>query len=66
MKETEKAAAENAEMNKGEGDGVERRVGAGAGDAKMKQGEKEKMDATAALATMSTKPIPDHSRAETV
>ena len=45
-------------MNKGEGDGVERRVGAGAGDGKMKQGEKEKMDAATALAMMSTKPIP--------
>lgn len=66
MKETGKAAVENAEMNKGEGDRVERRVGAGAGDGKMKQGEKEKMDAAAALATMSTKPIPDRSRAESV
>lgn len=36
MKETGKAAAENAEMNKGEGDVVERRVGAGAGDRKMR------------------------------
>jgi len=41
MKKTGKAAAENAEMNKGEGDGVERRVGANAGYGKRKQGEKE-------------------------
>ena len=57
-------------MNTGEGYGVERRVGDGvgdgAGDGKMRQGEKEKMDATAALATMSTRPIPGRSRAETV
>lgn len=66
MKERGKAAAENAEMNKGEGDRVKRRVGASAGDGKMKQGEKEKMDAAAALATMSTKPIPGRSRAESV
>ena len=66
MKETGKAVAENAEMNKGERGGVKRRVGAGAGDGKMKQGEKEKMDAAAALATMSTKPIPGRSRAESV
>ena len=66
MKEARKDAAEKAEMNKGEGDGVERRVGAGAGDGKMKQGEKKKMDAATALATMSTKPIPGLSRAESV
>jgi len=66
MKEAGKATASNAEMNKREGDGVERRVGPGAGDGKMKQDEKEKMDAAAALATMSTKPIPSRSRAESI
>jgi hypothetical protein len=66
MKEAGKAAAENDEMNKEDGDGVEGRVGAGAGDGKMKQGEKEKMDASAALATMPTKPIAGRARAESV
>ena len=41
-------------------------VSAGAGDGMMKWGEKENMNATAALATMPTKPIASLARAESV
>jgi hypothetical protein len=53
----------DVEMNKEEGDVVEGRVGTG---GNMKQGGKEKMDATADLATMPTKSIAGRARAESV
>ena len=66
MKEARKAVAEKAEMNKGEGDGVERRVGAGTGDGKDEAGREGEDGRRSALATMSTKPIPGRSHAESV